>query len=227
MIKRREKIDTLIVSDLHLGARLNRPRKFLKTILKLNFKRIILNGDIFDSLDLQRLNHKDWAVLSELRELSKKVEVIWIVGNHDGSAVFLGNLLGVRVYNKYIWEEKGKKFLAIHGHQFDRFLHKNIIISRVAILFYAMIRKIFGEKNTLINWAKNSKRWLRMSAEVEKEALIYAKFKKVDYIFCGHTHIARIGERWGIKYYNSGSWVTPPFGYIIIKNGEVSLREVN
>ena len=41
-----EKIDTLIVSDIHLGLDLSRPKKMLEAIDKYKFKRLILNGDI-------------------------------------------------------------------------------------------------------------------------------------------------------------------------------------
>jgi metallophosphoesterase superfamily enzyme len=39
--------DTLIVSDLHLGADMSRARDALFILRQLRYRRLILNGDIF------------------------------------------------------------------------------------------------------------------------------------------------------------------------------------
>jgi UDP-2,3-diacylglucosamine pyrophosphatase LpxH len=153
--------------------------------------------------------------------------VIWIHGNHDGEMRALSQLIGVRVYNQYLWEEKGKRYLAIHGHQFDRFLHKNIIISALAIFIFNSIQKLSGQNQWVSDWLKKrSKSWLRMSGEVAKGAIRYAKLRKADHVFCGHTHAADYKEEGKIKYYNSGSWVEVPSSYITIVNQQAEIHRV-
>ena len=57
-------------------------------------ERLILNGDVFDSIDFRRLKKSHWKVLSLLRKLSDELEIIWLCGNHDGSAEVVSHLLG-------------------------------------------------------------------------------------------------------------------------------------
>jgi UDP-2,3-diacylglucosamine pyrophosphatase LpxH len=226
--KEKKIIDTLIISDIHLGSSLSRARELAEVFRIYQFKRLILNGDIFDGFNLKRLSGAQWGILSFIRKLSKKSEVIWIHGNHDGDAGALSSLIGVKVYRQYVWDENGKKYLAIHGHQFDRFLHKNIVISAIAIFIYNAIQKLSGQSQFISDWLKNnSKSWLRLSNEVAEGAVRYARLRKADYVFCGHTHMAEEREIKGAKYYNSGSWVEIPSSYIVIKDGRVNIKRVN
>jgi UDP-2,3-diacylglucosamine pyrophosphatase LpxH len=221
-------VDTLIISDIHLGSDLFRAEKLEEIIKSYNAKKLILNGDIFDSLNLKRLHTEHWNFLSLIRKVSKKSEVVWIHGNHDSMALELSGLLGVKIYKKHFWKSNHKKFMAIHGHQFDRLSHKNIIISGVATFFYHLIQKIDTKNRILSHFIKRTnKSWLRLSDQVTRGALLYARLNKVDIIFCGHTHIARHEEKNGIEYYNSGSWDAKPSHYIIVDKGNVSLVKVD
>jgi UDP-2,3-diacylglucosamine pyrophosphatase LpxH len=220
------KIDTLIISDTHLGDSSTRCRVLLEVIRKYEFKRLILNGDIVDGLHFQRFNSEHWDILSEFRKLSKQTEVIWIHGNHDAAAKTLSRLLGVKVFNKYIWEEGGKKFLAIHGHQFDRFMHNNMIMSYLAFVSYNFLKK-FDKTEYLINTVRNrSKAWKRNSADISRGALRLARMLNCDYVFCGHAHQIFKSENKGIKYFNTGSWVEKPSGYITIVGSKIDLLTV-
>jgi len=224
---KKEEVDVLIISDIHLGSGLSMAGKLVSELKKYKFKKLILNGDIFDGLNFKRLHSGHWAVLSMIRKLSKKGEVIWIIGNHDGTIGALSQLIGVKVYRQYIWRNNGNKFLAIHGHQFDRFLHKNILLSGTAIFAYNLIQKVSGQNEAVSHWLKNrSKSWLRLSGEVADGAIKYAKLKGADFVFCGHTHAVNEKKRWGIKYYNSGSWVESPASYIIIKGNKIEIKKV-
>jgi UDP-2,3-diacylglucosamine pyrophosphatase LpxH len=216
------KIDTLIISDTHLGDNNLRYQNLIELLNSYKFKRLILNGDIVDGLNFQRFHSEHWRILSYFRGLSKRCEVVWIHGNHDGAAKILSHLLGIKIYNKYIWENDEKKFLAIHGHQFDRFMHNNIVISYIAFAVYKFLKRA-DRTEILINYIKRRKTWMRNSQGVEQGAIRFGKMLGVNYVFCGHTHQIRSGEKWGIKYFNSGSWVEKPSGYITITNGAVKL----
>ena len=217
-------IETLILSDLHLGLNLSRTDKIAEVIESYHFKRLILNGDIFDDLNFKRLRSGHWEILSKVRKLSKTTEVIWINGNHDGAAIFLSHLLGIKVFDKYIWQTGDKRYLAIHGHQFDRFLSENKFISDLAVWLYILARKYEGKNKTITNWARaRSKSYLRMSEEVARGAVAFAKLRKCQYVFCGHTHLPKALELDGIKYYNSGCCVDIPLSYITITADEINL----
>src|SRR5258708_3146741 len=120
-------LDAVILSDLHLGSENSQARRLtdlLEQIVEgeLLTERLILNGDVFDSIDFRRLNKNHWKVLSLIRKLSDQIEIIWVFGNHDGSADIISHLLGVEVRNEYILESGGRRTLIFHGHIFDEFL---------------------------------------------------------------------------------------------------------
>lgn len=228
--KKKIAVDTLIISDVHLGYEFSRPQKLIETLERYEFKQLILNGDIFDDLNFKRLNSDHWDVLSLIRHLTKTQKVVWVIGNHDGRADILSRLIGVKVHNQYIWAAAGKRYLAIHGHQFDRFLSSNAIIGTLASKVYDMIKRFDrGEgRDALSRWImENNRGWLRLSDDVANKSVAYGKMRGVDTVFCGHTHIARQDKISGLNYYNSGCWVESPSHLITIVGRTVSLVEVD
>jgi metallophosphoesterase superfamily enzyme len=75
--------DTLIVSDLHLGADMSRAREALRILQENQYRRLILLGDIFADLNFGRLKKEHWKFLGFIRKLSnpkRRVEVVWVEG---------------------------------------------------------------------------------------------------------------------------------------------------
>jgi UDP-2,3-diacylglucosamine pyrophosphatase LpxH len=226
---KREDVDTLIVSDVHLGSELCNAELFCRVLSGFRFKRLVLNGDIFDHLNLEfevktrhlregkqprvkkhRLKKSHLKALSLISGLSKpenNCEVIWIEGNHDeGISHIFSSLIGATVHNEYMWEFAGKKCLAIHGDQFDEFYRDHINLVEWVTWVYQALQS-FGPKTTplCLYLKNNSKHYTRAINIVAEGAARYAEKKGADVIFCGHTHHAehkRIGE---IEYYNSGT----------------------
>ena len=224
---KKTKIDALIISDLHLGDETTRCDEVLVILRKYDYRKLILNGDILNGLRFKRLHTGHWKILSKLRKLTKQCEVIWVHGNHDAQSDILSRLLGIKVYNKYIWEAGGKKFLAIHGHQYDRFLHKNFLFSYGAYAVYHII-KTYDKSGLLTGLIKEkSAIWQRSSLEVARGALKLGKTNGADYVFCGHTHKIDEQKRGRIQYYNTGSWNDRPSGYITITGSRVKLIAVD
>jgi len=221
---------TLIVSDIHLGSSVSRTKRLLELLNTETYKTLILNGDIFDDLDFTRLQHDHWELLSKVRELSNPkygVEVIWIAGNHDGAAQVLSRLIGVKVRSEYIFEWNKKRCLVIHGHQFDRFMTQNPVISAVASFLYLGIQKLDTERQFISRFLKRaSKSWLRVSEKVARGAVLYGLLKRANIVFCGHTHKAMKKELHGVQYFNSGCWTDIPSSYISITSEEIKIHEV-
>ncbi|MBI5402061.1 MAG: UDP-2,3-diacylglucosamine diphosphatase [Ignavibacteriae bacterium] len=221
-----EKVDTIIISDVHLGSEVARPRQILEMLTQYTFDRLILLGDIFDNLNFARLKKNHWNLLSYIRKLSnpkRNTEVIWVEGNHDdGLAEIMSHLIGIDVYKEYAWSTNGKKYLAIHGHQFDRFLNENFIISAIASFIYDRIQRWGNEKQTVARFLKNkSKGWLRLAKKVADGAVEYGRHRNADIVICGHTHKADMYEypEKNMVYYNSGCWTDLPSSYILIYEG--------
>src|SRR5215467_5572416 len=124
-----ESLDTVIISDLHLGSDISRAAEALDFLRSITFKRLILLGDIFSDLNFRRLTKEHWKFLGYIRKLSNPrhgIEVVWVEGNHDhGLAEVMSHLVGIPVYQEYAWRYGGKRHLAIHGHQFDSFAVAN------------------------------------------------------------------------------------------------------
>jgi len=224
-------INTLIVSDIHLGSYVARPSQVLDLLKSLSFKRLILLGDIFDDLNFKRLKREHWDLLSYIRKLSnpdRNIEVIWVEGNHDeGLIEKLSHLIGIKAYMEYEFIINGNKIIAIHGHQFDRFLNENILISNISSFIYNKIQKYDREKLLVSRFIKRkSKGWLRLSHKVADNAIEYARRKNKNTVICGHTHQILQKSQNGISYFNSGCWTDIPSNYITIDNeGIVRISE--
>ena len=224
-------VDTVIVSDIHLGSEVSRSKRMLALLRSYTFNRLVLNGDVFDDLNFKRLTKDDWKVLSFLRKLSnpkRAVEVVWVIGNHDGGvAEILSHLLGVPVHEEFVFEVGGVRHLAIHGHQFDKWITEHVAITAVASTLYLWIQKVDPE-HRVSRWVKRrSKKWLRMSDKVAQDAVHHARAGgDVHVVHCGHTHqpIDKVVD--GVRYVNSGSWTDKPSQYVTIDHaGEATLRE--
>ncbi|MFN5308568.1 MAG: UDP-2,3-diacylglucosamine diphosphatase [Candidatus Kapaibacterium sp.] len=215
-------VDTIIISDIHLGSLVSRSHELVALLKRYRFKRLILNGDVFDDLNFKRLKKKDWKFLSLIRSLSHPRhgrEVIWVIGNHDGIAESLSHLLGVEVVEEYLWIFNQKKMLALHGHQFDEFIVEKPVITEVATRIYTGIQMIDGGQQRLSRWIKQrSKRFIRIVEKVADDALEYGRNQQVDYVFCGHTHVPAVKSSGGVTYVNSGCWTDVPSTFVTIDN---------
>jgi UDP-2,3-diacylglucosamine pyrophosphatase LpxH len=225
----KKKTHTLIISDLHLGSMVAQPEKVLKLLKSYSFRKLILLGDVFDSLDFRHLSPECWELLNYIGQISRDNDrkVRWVIGNHDdGLAETFGSLINARISETYIWQFKQEKYLAIHGHQFDLFFINNAVISFVAVLLYKLVQRFdFKDKRISHIVKRKSKGWLRMSEKVARGAIKYGKKEGVSYVFCGHTHKAIQKMNHSIKYYNSGCWTDIPCTYITIDEGNINIRD--
>jgi UDP-2,3-diacylglucosamine pyrophosphatase LpxH len=185
-------------------------------------------------LNFNRLKKEHWSFLSYIRKLSNpknNIEVIWVEGNHDeGLSKITSHFLGLKVYKEYSFLINEKRVLTIHGHQFDRFLNENIIISGIASYFYDLIQKLGGEKQTLARWVKGkSKGWLRLANKIAYGASEYARNKGFNTVVCGHTHHAshKYFSDISMDFYNTGCWTDIPSSYIIVTTeGEFKIEQM-
>ncbi|HXZ31261.1 MAG TPA: UDP-2,3-diacylglucosamine diphosphatase [Terriglobales bacterium] len=222
--------DTLILSDLHLGSETSRAGDALRVLKENRFRRLILLGDIFADLNFRRLTKEHWKFLGYIRKLSnpkREVEVIWVEGNHDhGLTEVMSHLVGVRVYQQYVWEYQGLRHLAIHGHQFDRLLANNLRLNYFGTLLYLQLQKLDVKGKPLARLIDRlNTSWLRMSSKVAAGAMFHARLHKVDRIFCGHTHQAIHEERDGRHYYNVGGWVDSTGTYVTVDTEGVQIHK--
>lgn len=222
-------LDAVILSDIHLGTD-NCQAKLVCRMLEriadqeIATQRLILNGDVFDSIDFRRLNKTHWKVLSLLRKLSDHLDIIWLAGNHDGSAEIISHLLGVQVMDDVILESGEQRILILHGHIFDEFLDDHPIITWLGDQIYGFLQWV-DRTHYLAKVAKRgSKTFLRCTQKIEERALEMARRKHCTAVCCGHTHHAVSHTEGPIAYYNSGCWTELPCQYLTVQAGVVEVR---
>jgi UDP-2,3-diacylglucosamine pyrophosphatase LpxH len=223
-------LDAVILSDLHLGSDNCQARllgAFLERIDegRLSAARLILNGDVFDSIDFRRLKKHHWKVLSLLRKLSDRLEIVWLCGNHDGPAAIVSHLLGVVTAEEYVLHSGGRRVLVLHGHVFDAFIDNHPLLTWLADGAYRLLQRL-DRTDRFAKWAKHgSKTFLRCARAIQEKAMAYAGRRGCHVVCCGHTHAAREVREGGVQYFNSGCWTELPCTYLTVADGAVRLRE--
>jgi UDP-2,3-diacylglucosamine pyrophosphatase LpxH len=224
--------DAVIISDLHLGSpncQARRLCRFLERIADGDAPtaRLILNGDLFDSIDFRRLRKPHWRVLSLLRRLSDQMEIIWLAGNHDGSAEIISHLLGVTVMDEFVLESGDRRILIVHGHTFDDFLDDHPVLTKVADRIYRFLQWVDRTHRFAKMAKRGSKTFLRCTRKVRDGAVERASDRGCDAVCCGHTHLAVAQTEPAIAYYNSGCWTELPCTYLTVKDGVIRLHEAH
>src|SRR5262245_23309661 len=222
-------LEAVILSDLHLGSdncQAKRLCRLLEEIVDGNLltERLILNGDVFDSIDFRRLTKSHWKVLSLIRKLSDHVETVWLCGNHDGSAEFVSHLLGVTVQDEYVLESGGRRVLFFHGHIYDEFLDNHPILSWCGDVIYAFLQWLDRSHHLAKVAKKGSKTFLRCAKKIEEQAIAHAIRKHCTAVCCGHTHHPVVNTSGPVHYYNSGSWTELPCTYLTVADGLIELH---
>lgn len=154
--------------------------------------------------------------------------MIWVEGNHDrGLTEVMSHLVGIRVYDEYEWTFSGKRFLAVHGHQFDRFLVNNALLSGIGEWVYLNLQRFDSKQNRLSRFLdRQNSRWLRLSPKVCHGAMDMAREREAHVVICGHTHQAMQTEQEGVQYLNCGCWTASQVPtFITISESDISLRE--
>lgn len=220
---------TTIVSDTHLGSDVCCINELLQLLDGLDDRsnRLILNGDIFESLDMRKMNKKHRQALAMLRKLSNKMEVVWVVGNHDGPSDKASVLFGSMVFDRYVLHSGDKKVLVLHGHVFDDFIKRHPFLTWVGDTIYSFLQSIDRSHN-LARMAKyGTKTYLKCAEDVRLKAVALAMIEGFDAICCGHTHFAETTFAGNITYINSGCWTERPCSYIEMTDGVASIKVFN
>ncbi len=220
--------DCLVISDLHLGSDMCQAR-LLEEFLEwapFHAKQLIINGDIFDDLNFKRLKKNHFACLRSIRRNSDREDfrLIWMRGNHDGPADIVSHIVGVDVFDEYIFDNGQVRLLILHGDQFDTFITHYVWLTEVACGIFYFIQKYAPHRAS--RWVRRvTKRWQRNSQLVEMRAIEFAKTRKCLFVTCGHTHLPLVAEKDGITYLNSGTWIEhPPCPFVSVRRGEVRLE---
>ena len=217
---------TLFISDVHLGSKSAKAEFLIDFLRHHDADRIFLVGDIVDGWRLKRSWHWPQAhndvVQKLLRKARKGTGIVYIAGNHDE---FLRSFQGVHFGGVVVADRAihvaadGRRYLVIHGDQFDGVVHSirwlaylgdraydvAIIVNRVV----ARVRRSLGLSYwSFSSWAKvRVKKAVNFISAFQEIVVEEARRSDVDGVICGHIHHAVIEEMDGIRYVNTGDWV--------------------
>ncbi|MET0574944.1 MAG: UDP-2,3-diacylglucosamine diphosphatase [Mesorhizobium sp.] len=217
---------TLFISDVHLGSKPAKAEFLIDFLRHHEAATLYLVGDIVDGWRLRRSwhwpqTHND-VVQKLLRQARKGTRITYIAGNHDEFLRdFQGTHFGgILVADRAIHETAdGRRFLVIHGDQFDSIVHNvrwlaylgdkaydaAIIVNRVVARF----RRLFGMPYwSFSSWAKvKVKKAVSFISHFQRIVAQEARRSNVDGVICGHIHHAAMAQIEGIEYVNTGDWV--------------------
>lgn len=217
---------TLFLSDTHLGTPGCKAELLLDFLRHNEAETIYLVGDIVDGWRLKRSWY--WtaahnAVVQELlRKARKGANVIYVPGNHDEALRdYTGlNFGGVDVRSEAIHETAdGRRFLVIHGDQFDGVVKYAKWLAHLGDRAYEMalwlnnwlheIRRALGMPYwSLSSWLKHKvKNAVEFISCYEDALAREARSRGVDGVICGHIHHAEMRDIDGTLYCNDGDWV--------------------
>ena len=217
---------TIFLSDIHLGTRGCQAEMLIDFLREHEAERIYLVGDIFDGWRLKKgwywpQPHND-VVQKLLRKARKGTEIIYVPGNHDEvMRSYLGSHFGgIEVRDRDVHETAdGKRYLVIHGDQFDAVVLHAKWLAHVGDRAYATALWVNG----WLNWIKrlwggqywSLSKWLKLKVKqavnfigaFEETLALEARRAGTDGVICGHIHHAAIKHQNGIHYINTGDWV--------------------
>jgi UDP-2,3-diacylglucosamine pyrophosphatase LpxH len=222
-------LDAVILSDLHLGAANSRHREAERLLWQASrhTDRIILNGDIVDHWNLPRWPSAHLATLESLRRLARRVEVVWIAGNHEENGRPEYAVLDLPLRKQYRFASAGVPILCQHGHQYDNFLQDHPIMTWLGDILYNLAQ-VVDPTHRFARWLKHRSKYLLACAEAVADGAVHdARRGGCGVVAVGHTHLAGLTEMEdGICYANTGCWTEKPASFLTVQAGTIELHTV-
>lgn len=228
------KIQSLFISDVHLGSKGSNAESVLETLKKYQPEYLFLVGDIIDGWLLKRKfrwpqSHTN--VLRKILSYSKNgTKVIYIPGNHDDFLREYGEFSfgNIEVHNEYVWNNT----FITHGDLYDGVV-KLKWLGVLGSVGYDMAISIdrflkrLGLKRSLSKFLKNKvKEAVKFITQYEVELVRQAKKHHCDTVMCGHIHHPDDRMIDGVRYLNTGDWIENN-SYIIYDKGEYTVMSYN
>lgn len=235
---------SLFISDVHLGFPGCRAEFLCDFLEQVACEFLYLVGDIVDFHYMR--NRRFWPashsdVVQKILEMARAgTRVIYVPGNHDDSLRrFCGLAFGhIQVKSEAIHESAdGRRFLVIHGDQFDSVIRCSPLLSMIGTWTYDALLRSNAWVNAIRRWlgmdywslvaflkhrVKNAVRYI---TRFEEAALRAAAKEQVDAVICGHIHRAEINITEAITYMNCGDWVESCTALIEHDDGRMELLQ--
>jgi predicted phosphodiesterase len=222
-------VNIAVISDLHLGSEDitdsfgHDDSEFLRFLafLERNFERIVLLGDIWETLTLKcpwRARHGLARARSRHPEIARRFarpRYKYIHGNHD--------LIAARVEaapDHWCLDTDGKRLWFMHGHGHDQLLRMARHLVELGVCVGGWIRRA-GWHGLYQRLDELDQQRSRISLDAKSctfQAWAMAVARKVsaDIVITGHTHVPLVAEHAGRLFMNSGSCSRGRFSYLAL-----------
>jgi UDP-2,3-diacylglucosamine pyrophosphatase LpxH len=230
------------ISDVHLGTRHSQVGKLLDFLRETECEQLYIVGDFIDGWQLRRkwfwTEEYNLLVQKLLRKNRKQTRVTFIIGNHDE---FLEQFLGLNFGAVHLAERTvhiaadGKRYVVLHGHQFDGLAHFNRLLDRVGSALYERIldmnvwvnrgRRLLGFGYwSFASYIKlKAKRAMKYVNDYEEALIQFARKSQACGIICGHIHRPEIRQVGDVVYMNCGDWIENCTALVEDFTGKISL----
>ncbi|MDX1961902.1 MAG: UDP-2,3-diacylglucosamine diphosphatase [Pirellulales bacterium] len=214
--------DTVVISDLHLGARNSRTTDILHFLGSIHAEQWIVNGDLFEDPRLRGLRCADVAVLDALRGIAAHSQLILLKGNHDPEPHWYGGLLGLPVREEITIQVGSRRYLVCHGDRWDGAMQLPGWLIGIADAIYLGSQRIDPSHRLAKVLKRKCKTFVRAVKNLRERAAAVARERGFDGIILGHTHMPEDVHLEGVHYLNSGCWTERPTGYIGVRQGRAA-----
>lgn len=220
---------TFCASDLHLGYEHTNYDKVCKFLDLAESKSddLILCGDIFDlwRYPIAKIDETTMVgfkeALNSLKEVSKKIPIKIILGNHDYNLDKVWNKNLRKDYNVEIKNDitdyQGSIYFT-HGWQFDVRQRLGSFAYGWLVTSFPYIYQKWFKKPSQMGLTKSDSPY-KMSKRVHNEAEKFAIKNNLNYIVMGHTHIPTVLNH----VIDCGDFIDS-CSYVIIENKEPKIK---
>ena len=226
-------IDTLYLSDVHLGSKGCNAKEVLKTLKNYNAKTLVLVGDFIDGWLLQRRMYWPQShnnVIQYVLKLSKKgTKVVYVTGNHDEFLrSYSGEQFGdIEIVDEYI---EGSIWTT-HGDLYDGIVKLHWLGKlggrgyELSIMLDRWMKRV-GFRVSLSKWLKSKvKEAVKFVTNFENALAKETLERECNTVLCGHIHTPsdKIIEN-GVRYLNCGDWIENNSYIVKTLEGQFELR---
>jgi UDP-2,3-diacylglucosamine pyrophosphatase LpxH len=246
------KYKACFISDLHLGCNKSQVDLVYRFLKENEFEKLYLVGDVIDIWRMKQsgflgaeAGQKHINIIQRLLKIAKKGCIInYVYGNHDE---FLSHFIDEHntFGNIHFCEQvihttsSGKKYVVIHGHQFDLITRYSPWISKLGDHGYEFLIWLNGIYNRIRNlcgleyWSLSK----YVKCKVKKATIYishfsdavakYASDQNCYGIICGHIHHAEMKFVNNRHYINCGCWTDLSNCNAIVENESGELQLIN
>ena len=226
----------IIIADAHYSVQRPKLLKLLKFVLfnKIEATQLILMGDIFDILfgPISLTYQRNKELVETINMIAKKIDVLYLEGNHDFSIKKYFPDIDVVPLNKQPLHVRYKKqnILLAHGDfasEIKYQIYTTLIRSRIVLSILGLIDSL--SSHSIINWLdkylskKDDCREIKHFERIVENKIEKNNFDEYDMLIEGHFHQNKIYEYKNFKYINLAAFACNE-RYFVVKSEQELLE---